>query len=390
MHPSVSAETKSNLRRSLATTAHIAGSTHGFYRYPARFHPEIAREIICAFSSKGEWILDPFMGGGTSVIEALTLGRQIVGSDINSLARFVADVRTRPLSTMDKRQIRLWAQRVARELTQEDLSWVPRADIVNLPSEAAIFFSGAIELMRHMFPRRSSFARAVLLRLGQSTIDCREFNMPYRSHLAKRLPELVEKMISGLDDLVENCRESGTPKDAITGRRLLLHRSAVGLEEDRRIRHIIRRPQLVVTSPPYPGVHVLYHRWQYRGRRETPAPYWIANVADGYGPTYYCGGSRRQNGLRNYFQTITHAFTSIRRIMHPDGRVVQIVGFSDIKSQLPAYLEAMEHAGFRDTRSSELGGAPLQRRVANRRWYANLKGDIDSSTEFLLVHRISR
>ena len=76
--------------------------------------------------------------------------------------------------------------------------------------------------------------------------------------------------------------------------------------------------------------------------------------------------------------------------MHPDGRVVQIVGFSDIKSQLPAYLEAMERAGFRDTCSSELGGEPLQRRVANRRWYANLKGDIDSSTEFLLVHRISR
>ncbi len=85
---------------------------------------------------------------------------------------------------------------------------------------------------------------------------------------------------------------------------------------------------------------------------------------------------------------IIHAFTSVKRVMHPDGRVVQIVGFSDVQSQLPTYLEAMEHAGFREVRSSEFGGEFLQRRVANRRWYAKVKGDIDASTEFLLVHRV--
>ena len=29
---------------------------------------------------------------------------------------------------------------------------------------------------------------------------------------------------------------------------------------------------LVVTSPPYPGIHMLYHRWQVDGRKETDAP----------------------------------------------------------------------------------------------------------------------
>ena len=390
MHNSMGEELKFHLRRSLATTAYTSGSTHGFYLYPARFHPEIARTIICAFSSKEDWILDPFMGGGTSVIEGLTLGRQVVGSDINSLARFIADVRTRPLSTTDKEQVRLWAKRAATRLSRRDLSWVPHAGIVNLPQEAEIFLSGAIELSRHMVPRRRNFARAVLLRLGQLTLDCRDFDSPCRIELAERLPVLVEEMVSGLNDLVEICRGSGIAKNAITSRRLLVHRSAVGLEEDRRLRHVIGHPRLVFTSPPYPGVHVLYHRWQYRGRRETPAPYWIANVTDGLGPTYYCGGSRTPTGLRNYFNMIVRAFTSISRVMHPDGCVVQIVGFSDVQSQLPAYLEAMEQAGFRDVRSTELGGDPLQRRVANRRWYAKLKGDIDASTEFLLVHRTRR
>ena len=376
------------LRRILATTAKVSGSTHRFYLYPARFHPEVARELIRAFSRKGEWVLDPFMGGGTSVIEALTLGRLVLGNDLNALARFVADVRTRPLSAMDQRQVRLWAKTTADRLTQHELSWVPPVDIVNLPREAEIFLSGALDLTRQMLPRRRDFARAVLLRLGQLTLDCRDCEAPHRNELATRLLTLVEQMVSGLDDLVKSCHASGVPKNAITGRRLLLHRSAVGLEEDQRVQHAIGQPRLVLTSPPYPGVHVLYHRWQHRGRRETPAPYWIANVTDGLGAAHYCGGSRTPSGLNNYFQMIIRAFTSIRQVMHPDGRVVQIVGFSDTKSQLPAYLEAMEQAGFRDVRSSEIGGEPLQRRVANRRWYAKLKGDIDASNEVVLVHRI--
>ena len=287
------------------------------------------------------------MGGGTSVIEALALGRQVVGNDINTLARFVTDARTRPLSFMDKKEIRLWAKMTAARLVWRDLSWIPRVGIVNLPTEMEVFLSGALELSRDMLPRRNSFARAVLLRLGQASIDCRDAAVCSRSELAVRLPLLVEEMIGGLDELVEGCRAIGIPKNAITRRRLLLNRSAVGLEEERAFRVEMRRPRLVFTSPPYPGVHVLYHRWQYRGRRETPAPYWIANVTDGSGAAYYCGGSRTETGLRNYFQMIADSFSSIRRVMHADGRVVQIVGFSDVKSQLPSISRCDGAGGIR-------------------------------------------
>ncbi len=383
----MSANPIAGLRRSLSTTAYTSGSTHNFYHYPARFHPEVAREVITSFSRKGSWILDPFMGGGTSVVEALALGRLVAGTDINSLAKFVADVRTHPLSSADKDEIRRWARSVSRRLVDSNVAWVPRTDIVNLPGEAELFISGALELSKKLLPRRRNFARTVLLRLGQLTLDCRNFDVPHPNQLANKLALLVEEMISGLDELVESCRRVGVAKNSITGRRLLLHRSAVGLAGDRRIRQIIRRPRLVFTSPPYPGVHVLYHRWQYRGRRETPAPYWIANVTDGSGLSYYCGGSRSPTGLRNYFQMIEGAFDSVSRILHPDGRVVQIVGFNDVQSQLPAYLRAMERAGFREVRYSKLGGKRLKRRVANRKWYTKINGDGDASTEYLLVHR---
>ena len=67
-------------------------------------------------------------------------------------------------------------------------------------------------------------------------------------------------------------------------------------------------PRLIITSPPYPGVHVLYHRWQVNGRRETPAPYWIANKLDGDGGRYYSLGNRHEKELKTYFTNLESIF----------------------------------------------------------------------------------
>src|SRR5213593_2260764 len=55
-------------------------SVHEFYRYPARFSPEFARAVIEAFSVPGDLVLDPFVGGGTAVVEAALRGRRAMGS----------------------------------------------------------------------------------------------------------------------------------------------------------------------------------------------------------------------------------------------------------------------------------------------------------------------
>src|ERR1700744_4395791 len=83
----------------------------------------------------------------------------------------------------------------------------------------------------------------------------------------------------------------------------VLNRSAVGIDADIRIRRL-RTPRLVVTSPPYPGVHVLYHRWQVDGRKEAPLPFMIANKLDGAGSSYYTMGDRKYPGLQTYFDNV--------------------------------------------------------------------------------------
>lgn len=57
------------------SAAPVSGLTHGFYRYPARFSPIFVRAAIEAYSEPGDWVTDPFAGGGTLLVEAMALGR---------------------------------------------------------------------------------------------------------------------------------------------------------------------------------------------------------------------------------------------------------------------------------------------------------------------------
>jgi DNA methylase len=93
------------LLAAIATKVPVSGSTHNFYRYPACFSPFFVREIVCQYSSPGDVVLDPFMGGGTTIVEALSLGRNAIGLDINSLAHFVATVKT------SRATLRTWYER---------------------------------------------------------------------------------------------------------------------------------------------------------------------------------------------------------------------------------------------------------------------------------------
>ena len=73
--------------------------THGIHKYPAKFFPELPRWFIQRYSQPGDIILDPFMGSGTTNLEASLLGRHSVGVDVDPFSRFIATVKTTPLPT---------------------------------------------------------------------------------------------------------------------------------------------------------------------------------------------------------------------------------------------------------------------------------------------------
>lgn len=52
-------------------------------KYRGNWSPYIPRNLILRYSKSGDWILDQFMGSGTTLVEAKLLNRHAVGVDIN-------------------------------------------------------------------------------------------------------------------------------------------------------------------------------------------------------------------------------------------------------------------------------------------------------------------
>lgn len=68
--------------------------THGLHRYPARMHPEIAKNVIGDYANKKTLILDPFVGSGGVLIEAMLNDNNAIGFDINPFAILLSKVKT--------------------------------------------------------------------------------------------------------------------------------------------------------------------------------------------------------------------------------------------------------------------------------------------------------
>jgi SAM-dependent methyltransferase len=67
------------------------------HKYFARRPWNVFSELISNYTSPGEIVLDPFCGGGVSVVEALKLGRKVIGVDVNPLATYVTSMEVRPV-----------------------------------------------------------------------------------------------------------------------------------------------------------------------------------------------------------------------------------------------------------------------------------------------------
>lgn len=55
-------------------------------KYRGNWSPYIARNLLLRYSQQGDLVLDQFAGGGTTLVEAKLLGRNIIGVDINPAA----------------------------------------------------------------------------------------------------------------------------------------------------------------------------------------------------------------------------------------------------------------------------------------------------------------
>ncbi|MCK9400666.1 MAG: site-specific DNA-methyltransferase [Bacteroidales bacterium] len=381
-----------SLLDSLQDSTSIKGLTHNYYNYPARFSPLFAKSVIETFSSPGDTVLDPFMGGGTSLVEAFVAGRRSAGNDINQLSFFLSKVKT----TLIKDEDLYFIINFIKEKTDKlkiydsvvyDDFWVDHGYHRNLNTKESwrirktiaqlINFSAEIK-----DSKLNGFYRCILLKSAQWALD-NNLKIPNVEQFKEKLLSSSYEMAEGMKQLYNRVieKEYYTPT--------LLYGSADNI--NKKIIDEFVPFKLIVTSPPYPGVHMLYHRWQIRGRKETSAPYWISSTEDGHGEAYYTLGSRSQKGHENYYNLLFRTYKSLSEIIDRNTVVAQLVAFSQPNWQLSRFLEVMEAAGYKEIilrDSSKKDDGRIWREVPHRKWYISQKASLNTAKEVLLLHTL--
>ena len=373
----------------------VAGLTHSFYRYPARFSPVFVRAAIEAFSEQGDWVFDPFAGGGTTLVEALVSGRNALGIDISSLATFVCEAKTLVLTDEDLDVFHRWMAFLSSVVNMHAPAtrcdrYADAGYYRNIEGRALWRFRKAIEqCLGSVQELRSkgaqTLARCVVLRTAQWALDARK-TRPSIARFRTELQRFAETMLEAASAFRT---QIGGSSDIQRPRVICINRNIAGAEVEDLVQEVCP-PKLILTSPPYPGIHVLYHRWQVDGRREAPAPFWITGQLDGAGASYYTMGDRQYPNLETYFESLETAFRSIARMAGPQTTIVQMVAFSEAEWQLPTYLKVMERCGLREYLPWKLDTVDgrLWRDVPNRKWHARQNSHSPGAREVVLIHRI--
>jgi len=83
--------------KSRKETAYI---THGYHRYPAKFIPQIVSSLVEKYAQRGDLVVDPFGGCGTTLVESKVMGRPSVGVDINPVAVLITKAKITPIDPL--------------------------------------------------------------------------------------------------------------------------------------------------------------------------------------------------------------------------------------------------------------------------------------------------
>ena len=412
--------------------------THYLFRYPAKFHPPIARCLVDRYSEPGHWILDPFCGSGTVLVEAAVRGRNAIGTDWDPVAVFVSRIKTHKF---DIRRLRAscsqlmstlvcvqrsnleYEERQWRDLTDQEFHstvsdenlWIP--DIPNL---------------RHWFRKYVIVDLARILRNIMS-IDApsthKDFLRLCFGSIIRSCSNADPVPVSGLEvtSFMKEKDKRGRIINPFEAFRSTTRNALIAVESfssskwsettvaTRRLdattcaSTIRRKVDCVITSPPYFTAVDYYRRHQlemywlgftqtqeerknlipnYIGRQNVSNRHPFLEEPDGFG---FLGehwmailqemSVQKANSFKHYCVSMRKFFAQLKRIVRPNGKAVIVVGNSKVAgSEMPVADLLVEIAN-------------PNYRLAARHWYPikdkymsySRRNGADINTEHVLV-----
>lgn len=291
--------------------------THGFHTYPAGMHPDAAATLLDLV--EGDSVLDPFLGGGTVMIEAMVRGRRAVGFDVNPVALVVSRGRTRVWPIERIQRLRSWGRRITRdarswnELPRDPAarsvaSWYEPHVSMELQGIRAGIRLAPEEVQAELRFAFSSILVKVSLRASDTAAQRVVRHRPPGS-TAILFHKKVRELGRRLEDLAAAVPE-GTPAPEI-------------IEGDARELRPSPPVDAVVTSPPYPAVYDYVPLQSLRTA-------WLG-LEDQRGRRQEIGSRRsfrrdRAEGLKLWSQDMAAWMRSCHAAVRPGGLVAVVIG----------------------------------------------------------------
>jgi DNA modification methylase len=310
---------------------------HGLHPYLGKFPPQLAEALIRRHCPAGGLVLDPFCGSGTTLVEAVGLGRDAVGCDISAFNALLSREKTR------RHDARTVAAGLEATLARaEVLALEPAAEV---PAYLAEWYGD--EARRELLGYRaaiepgsawSGLASLVLTRAARSARLVRHDALdgartpvrePYWCHKHRRICVPTVGALRFLrrysHDVAARVRAFGElrPRAAM----------AVVRHIDARDLRLARAADAVVTSPPYVGVIDYHDQHAYAYALLDLSP----RAQEEIGSRSRGSGSR---AVMDYADEMVAALASTAACLRP-GAPLAIV----VNDRLALYGDILERAG---------------------------------------------
>lgn len=251
--------------------------THSLHPYTAKFIPQIPGTIIEVLSEEDDLIYDPFVGSGTTLVEAIRRRRDAIGSDINPLSVLIAQTKSTPIPEKELNKIDPLLDRAAKEInavnnqqTLADLDnnrdpdfeeFMPNYDKLGFWFKD--FIIKELAILKKNIEQVEDEKLRNFLKTAMSSIIIKVSNQDSETRYTRREKNLeMGDVYKNFEQKINKMKKKIKKLNSEVSQEI---ESSVRVADARKLKFLNTledKIDLVVTSPPYPNAfsYHLYHR----------------------------------------------------------------------------------------------------------------------------------
>ncbi len=295
--------------------------THKFHAYPGRFHPKIAHTLFQEVGKANQSVFDPFMGGGTVLVEGMLKNLKVFGNDLNPIACLIAKERTRLIQRQS--HVVSHAKRIAERVTNSQKFKYRKK--FNRPHLQALrqsypphLFVEALEWIEAIDGLQYDTDKQTLQAVFSSLVVKYSYYSSDSSSQVSKQPIQYPKgafsrmMISKTQELVEAQTKFSKKVGFHANSATVFCQNMSHFQELQ-----AGTMDFILSSPPYPGTYDYYQQHQLRMQ-------WLNLVSESFQKGEL--GAKRFGVSGKWREQFRQVLLKLRRILKPSGSCYLVMG----------------------------------------------------------------